>query len=418
MLLGPAVSGRNYEVPEEMAAEVEAALPGSSTTSRHGTPALDLRAGIARQLRTLGVTAIDIDPQVHVWRPGAVQSPQGRPDGAAGVGHMDGMTRRRQGSDERESEPKRCAALAAVRRRIDEAAAAAGRNAGEIELLPITKFFPATDVATLSRLGCRSFGESREQEAAAKSAEVAKLIGESVRWHMVGQIQRNKARSLARWAYAAHSVDSPRLVAALDRAVAAELDAGARDEPLQVYVQVSLDGDPTRGGVDARRPQLVDELCDEVAAARALSLVGLMGIPPLDADPGEAFARLAAEHQRVLRAHPRATGLSAGMSDDLEAAVKHGSTCVRVGTALLGPRPLTSPSVVTPVTSSSQTTSLPEGSPMSTLHKVKAYFGMAPMEDYDDEYYDDDDRGRGYPRRSPRRPVRRRRLQPPLRRSP
>jgi PLP dependent protein len=263
---------------------------------------------------------------------------------------MDGMT-------EREEELR--VALAAVRRRIDEAAASAGRNTGEIELLPITKFFPATDVVTLSRLGCRSFGESREQEAAAKSAEVAKLIGESligesVRWHMVGQIQRNKARSLARWAYAAHSVDSTRLVAALDRAVTAELDAGARDELLQVYVQVSLDDDPARGGVDARRPQLVEQLCDEVAAARALSLVGLMGIPPLDTDPGEAFARLAAEHQRVLRAHPQATGLSAGMSEDLEVAVQHGSSCVRVGTALLGPRPLTSPSVVTPVTSSSR----------------------------------------------------------------
>lgn len=252
---------------------------------------------------------------------------------------------------EREEELR--VALARVLRRIDDAAVAAGRNAGEIELLPITKFFPATDVATLSRLGCRSFGESREQEAAAKSAEVANLIAESVRWHMVGQIQQNKARSLARWAYAAHSVDSTRLVAALDRAVAVEFDAGGRNEPLQVYVQVSLDGDPKRGGVDARRPQLIDQLCDEVAAARALSLVGLMGIPPLDSDPEKAFAGLVDQHQRVLRIHPEASGLSAGMSDDLEVAVKHGSTCVRVGTALLGPRPLTSPSVVTPVTSSS-----------------------------------------------------------------
>jgi pyridoxal phosphate enzyme (YggS family) len=244
-------------------------------------------------------------------------------------------------------------ALAAVRRRIDGAAAAAGRNSGEIELLPITKFFPATDVVILFRLGCCSFGESREQEAAAKSAEVANLITESVRWHMVGQIQRNKARSIARWAYAAHSVDRSSVVTTLDRAVAAELAAGGRDEPLQVYVQVSLDGDASRGGVDARRPELVDQLCDQVAAARALSFVGLMGIPPLDTDPAEAFARLQADHQRVLRTHPQATRLSAGMSDDLETAVKHGSTCVRVGTALLGPRPLTSPSVVTPVTSSS-----------------------------------------------------------------
>jgi hypothetical protein len=252
-----------------------------------------------------------------------------------------------------EREEQIASALTAVRRRIDDAAAAAGRNASEIELLPVTKFFPATDVAILSRLGCRAFGESREQEAAAKSVEVANLIAESLRWHMVGQIQRNKARSIARWAYAAHSVDSTRVVAALDRAVAAELDAGDRDEPLRVYVQVSLDGDPTRGGVDARRPELVDEVCGAVAKAAALSLVGLMGIPPLDADPAKAFARLAAEHQRVLSAHPEATQLSAGMSDDLESAVKHGSTCVRVGTALLGPRPLPSPSVVTPVTSSS-----------------------------------------------------------------
>jgi pyridoxal phosphate enzyme (YggS family) len=250
-------------------------------------------------------------------------------------------------------QPQLARALAAVRRRIDDAAAGAGRNAGEIELLPVTKFFPATDVAILFRLGCRAFGESREQEAAAKSVEVANLIPDSVRWHMVGQIQRNKTRSIARWAYAAHSVDSSRLVTALDRAVAAELDAGGRDEPLRVYVQVSLDGDVARGGVDARRPELVDQLCDQAAAAQALSFVGLMGIPPLDVDPAAAFAQLQAVHQRVLRTHPQATQLSAGMSDDLETAVKHGSTCVRVGTALLGSRPLTSPSAVTPVTSSS-----------------------------------------------------------------
>jgi pyridoxal phosphate enzyme (YggS family) len=257
---------------------------------------------------------------------------------------MDGMTSRQE---------QLAHNLAAVRCRIDDAAAAAGRNAAEIELLPVTKFFPASDVAILSRLGCRSFAESREQEAAAKTAEVAALVAESVRWHMVGQIQRNKARSIAGWAYAAHSVDSTRVVAALDRAVAAALDEGRRTEPLRVYVQVSLDGDATRGGVDARRPELVDEVCDTADSAQGLSLVGLMAIPPLTADPDEAFARLETEHLRVLTSHPEATGLSAGMSDDLEAAVKHGSTCVRVGTALLGPRPLSSPSVVTPVTSSS-----------------------------------------------------------------
>ncbi len=232
--------------------------------------------------------------------------------------------------------------LTAVRTRIDTAAASVGRTADQVELLPVTKFFPATDVAILSRLGCRSVGESRDQEAAAKSAEVATLVSEPVRWHMVGQIQRNKARSIANWAYAAHSVSSAQVVGALDRAVGAALDAGRRGEPLRVYVQVSLDGDPTRGGLDARKPALVDEVCDAVAAASGLSLVGLMAIPPLDADPDEAFARLQEEHRRVLRAHPDAVGLSAGMSGDFDIAVKHGSTCVRVGTALLGQRPLTS----------------------------------------------------------------------------
>src|ERR1700722_6934254 len=97
-------------------------------------------------------------------------------------------------------------ALAAVRSRLAVAAERAGRNVGEIELLPITKFFPATDVAILSRLGCRSVGESREQEASAKVAELTRLLAASPRtdswelhWHMVGRIQRNKARSLARW---------------------------------------------------------------------------------------------------------------------------------------------------------------------------------------------------------------------------
>jgi pyridoxal phosphate enzyme (YggS family) len=247
-------------------------------------------------------------------------------------------------SSDRESEL--ADALATLRSRLAAAAEAAGRNVDEIELLPITKLFPATDVAILSRLGCLAFGESREQEASAKVDEVARLLGPAstpVRWHMVGQIQRNKARSLADWAHAAHSVSSTRVVRALDRAVAAALTDGRRGNPLRVYVQISLDGDLSRGGVDVSKPEEVDEVCAQVDASESLELVGLMAIPPLDWDPDTAFARLRSEHHRVLQAHPDAAGLSAGMSNDLEAAVKHGSTCVRVGTALLGRRPLRSP---------------------------------------------------------------------------
>jgi PLP dependent protein len=234
-------------------------------------------------------------------------------------------------------------ALAAVRARIEQAATAAGRNPSEIELLPITKFFPASDVAILTRLGCQSFGESREQEAAAKAAAVAGLVSGPVRWHMVGLIQRNKARSIAEWAYAAHSVDSIKVVSALQRHAARALEEARRARPLRVYVQISLDGDVSRGGVDISEPEPIDEICAHVATAPGLALVGLMGMPPLDWDPEEGFARLQEEHRRVLRSHPQARELSAGMSADLEAAIKHGSTCVRVGTALLGPRPLTSP---------------------------------------------------------------------------
>ena len=235
-------------------------------------------------------------------------------------------------------------ALSAVRARLVAAADVAGRNVDEIELLPITKFFPATDVVILRRLGCSAIGESREQEAANKAAEVEALLHSApIRWHMVGRIQRNKARSIAGWAYAAHSVDSTKVAAALDRAAREALAGGRRTEPLHVYVQISLDGDTDRGGVDAGRPALVDEVCAAVDAAEGTDLVGLMAIPPLGSDPDEAFARLASERQRVQRSYSQPLGLSAGMSSDLESAVKHGSTCVRVGTALLGERPLTSP---------------------------------------------------------------------------
>ncbi len=235
-------------------------------------------------------------------------------------------------------------ALAAVRARLAAAAEAAGRNGNEIELLPVTKFFPAADVSILHHLGCDAFGESREQEASDKAAEVSNILGGvPIRWHMVGRIQRNKARAIAGWAYAAHSVDSARVIDALERGATRALAEGDRTAPLRVYIQVSLDGDEERGGVDAGNPGAVDELCAAAQAAEALEFVGLMAIPPLGADADAAFARLQSELERVQRSYPQRLELSAGMSSDLEVAVKHGSTCVRVGTALLGHRPLTSP---------------------------------------------------------------------------
>ncbi|MEV4129801.1 YggS family pyridoxal phosphate-dependent enzyme [Nocardia sp. NPDC049707] len=227
--------------------------------------------------------------------------------------------------------------LADLNKRIGAACLAAGRDPGSVRLLPVTKFFPATDIAILHRLGCRDFGESREQEATAKVAELADLA--EVRWHMIGRLQRNKARIVARWAHAVHSVDSERLATALDTAARAALDSGERAEPVRVLVQVSLDEDPGRGGV---APEDLAALTARVATAPGLQFVGLMAIPPLDAVPADAFARLAHVHALVRADHPEATELSAGMSGDLELAIEHGATCVRVGTALMGARPITS----------------------------------------------------------------------------
>lgn len=236
------------------------------------------------------------------------------------------------------------AALAAMRARLARAAEAAGRPVGGITLLPVTKFFPASDVAILWRLGCRAFGESRVQEATAKIAEFGRLVPDTdARWHMIGRIQRNKAGSIAGWADTVHSVDDDAVARKLGDAAARALDEGLRDRPLAAFVQISLDGDTARGGVDIADTDAVDRLCDRVAGSEALRLAGLMAVAPLAADPDAAFAALAAEHRRVLDRHPAATGLSAGMSHDLEAAVRHGSTCVRVGTALMGQRPLPSP---------------------------------------------------------------------------
>jgi PLP dependent protein len=233
------------------------------------------------------------------------------------------------------------AALSAVRERIVAACTAAGRGPDEVRLIAVTKTFPATDAALLADLGMLDLGENREQEATTKVAELRELRPDAaVRWHMVGRLQRNKARPVARWAAEIQSVDSVRLARALDRAAATAREAGERTEPLDVLVQASIDGDPTRGGCPLDG---LGELADEVAGSGELRLRGLMAVAPLGMDTGEAFATLASAAERLRRDHPNATELSAGMTNDLEIAVTHGSTCVRVGTALLGARGLASP---------------------------------------------------------------------------
>lgn len=232
--------------------------------------------------------------------------------------------------------------LAAARDRVARAEAAAGRPAGSARLMVVTKFFPAADLRLLVELGADEFGENREPEAGRKVAQVrAELPGAEFSMDMIGSVQRKKAKTIARWARRVQSVDSPELVEAFAAAARTAIDTGARTRPLGVLLQLSLDGDPARGGVVARE---LDALADRVLAdGDVLTLDGLMVIPPVDGDPAAHLDR-AGEVARAFRArYPGADEFSAGMSGDLEQAIESGSTCVRVGTAIMGPRPILSP---------------------------------------------------------------------------
>lgn len=231
-------------------------------------------------------------------------------------------------------------ALHTVTERLRRACSAAGRAEDSVQLLAVTKNFPAADVAHLLDLGCSAFGEAREQEAAAKVAALTELRpGARPHWHLLGRLQRNKSRSVARWAHRVESVDSERLLAALDLAAGKARADGARAAPLEVLVQVSLDDDPARGGCAQRE---LDAVLARAAAAEHLRLRGLMAVAPLRADPDAAFAQLYRLWLSARQRYPEADQLSIGMSGDFESAVRHGSTCVRVGTALLGARPIPS----------------------------------------------------------------------------
>jgi pyridoxal phosphate enzyme (YggS family) len=216
--------------------------------------------------------------------------------------------------------------LAGVRDRIEKAARSAGRDPATLTLVGVTKTFPVDDARRLYELGVTDLGEARDQEARVKARELT-----GPRWHFVGRLQRNKAGSVASYAAMVHTVDRPELV----RALANGVRRAGRDR-LDVLLQVSLDGDPDRGG--ALRAD-VPALAEAAAATGVLRPAGVMAIAPIEADPDEAFGALAAVAAELRAAHPDATVISAGMSGDLEAAVRNGATHLRIGTALLGGRP-------------------------------------------------------------------------------
>ena len=216
--------------------------------------------------------------------------------------------------------------LADVRARIAAAARRAGRDPQGVRLLAISKLQPVTAIQAAVAAGQVDFGENRAQELVAKLDQAPA----GTRWHFVGRLQRNKVKQVVGSVELIHSVD--RL--ALAEAIAAH--AAGRDLRQRVLLQVDVAGEPQKGGC---APEDVPPLLERIRQLDGIAAAGLMTIPPVDADPAAMFERLRALHARHLPAFPELIELSMGMSADIEVAVAHGATIVRVGTAIFGPRP-------------------------------------------------------------------------------
>jgi pyridoxal phosphate enzyme (YggS family) len=243
--------------------------------------------------------------------------------------------------------------LARVRERIAAAALRAGRRAGEITLIAVSKTHSARKIQELYEAGVRHFGENRVQE---RESKLAHLSGLKATWHMIGHVQKNKAARAASLFDSVDTVDSIALAEKLDRArsdfpsegtenpdkkkMGAEPEWFGTGNRLSVLIEVKLDPEPAKSGADGRElPRLVEAILH----MPHLELRGLMGVPPYFDNPEESrphFHRLR-ELSDAVRTHMGAgmlPVLSMGMSHDLEIAIEEGATEVRVGTALFGER--------------------------------------------------------------------------------
>ena len=184
----------------------------------------------------------------------------------------------------------------------------------------VTKTFPLSDAQLLHELGVTEFGENRDQEGREKAPLVPG------KWHFQGQLQSNKLKSICSWADVIQTIDSVRYVQLVSKAAAKDLE---------VFIQVSLDGEVHRGGA---LPGDLNQIADEILATSNLNLQGLMAVAPLGEEPDSAFERLALIHQSFVARYPNAPYLSAGMSGDYLSAISHGATHIRVGSSILGSR--------------------------------------------------------------------------------
>ena len=225
--------------------------------------------------------------------------------------------------------------IAAIRERIEVAARRAGRSAGDIALMGVTKTHPPGRIREAYKAGLRLFGENRVQEFAAKAGVFADLSG--AEWHMIGHLQSNKAGKTAELFNAVDSVDSAKL--------AEKLDAAARDQgkTLSVLIEVKVGGEAAKSGVAPGSAEL-EELLLAAPRFEALEFRGLMTVPPFTNDPESArpFFRQLRQLRDAIAARKlpaiHMDVLSMGMSHDFEVAIEEGSDCVRVGTAIFGER--------------------------------------------------------------------------------
>lgn len=222
--------------------------------------------------------------------------------------------------------------LAHVREQIAQAAAKAGRDPGEVTLLAATKTVPAAVICRAVELGVTDIGENRVQELLEKYEELP--LGRC-RVHLIGHLQTNKAGKAADKVCMVQSVDSARLAKALDR----EMQKAGR--PLDVLIEVNIGREQNKSGV---LPEAAEALADEIAACENLRLCGLMAIPPVCEERGEARGYFRAMHKLFLDMKDKKSDnrnmhiLSMGMSDDFQDAILEGATMVRVGSALFGKR--------------------------------------------------------------------------------
>jgi pyridoxal phosphate enzyme (YggS family) len=190
-------------------------------------------------------------------------------------------------------------------------------------LIAVTKTYPVSDAEILYSLGVRNFGENRSDEGLSKS-EVVEGV-----WHYQGAIQSKKIREILNWADCIHSLDSLGHAEKIDRFLAED------GRHVDVFLQLSLDGDPERGGVIEAE---INALANAITRLESISVKGLMCVPPVDMNPAKAFVEIEAIHQRFVATFPDGKFLSAGMSGDYMIALDHGATHIRVGSKILGPR--------------------------------------------------------------------------------